>query len=165
LEYRATGLVGQSFTNQKLHFGMSSPWGEETGEGGRKNKSATAKYPKYENEFFLLRISRGSRFNLGWTTGGSGNKVGCVTGISGGEMRETGGEQSMEILCVKMSATDQRDHVSTIAKSNPMKALAQARDISEPWYRTQALSWVARFTNDDPVSVASEAAKAAKECG
>ena len=31
---------------------MSSPWGEETGEGGRKNKSATAKYPKYENEFF-----------------------------------------------------------------------------------------------------------------
>jgi hypothetical protein len=70
----------------------------------------------------------------------------------------------MGILYVKMSATNQRDHASTIAKSNPMQALAQARDISEPYYRAQALSWVARFTNEDPVSVASEAARAAKEC-
>jgi hypothetical protein len=45
-----------------------------------------------------------------------------------------------------------------------MQALAQTRDISEPYYRAQALSWVARFTNEDPVSVASEAARAAKEC-
>lgn len=63
-----------------------------------------------------------------------------------------------------MSATNQRDQVSSLAKSNPQKALVQARDIGEPWYRAQALSWVARFTDDDPVSVASEAAKAAKKC-
>jgi len=63
-----------------------------------------------------------------------------------------------------MSATNQRNHASTLAKSNPQKALAQARAISDGWYRAQALSWVARFTDDDPVSIASEAAKAATEC-
>jgi len=62
-----------------------------------------------------------------------------------------------------MSATHQRDHASTLAKSNPTKALAQARNVKEPWFRAQALSWVARFT-DDPVAVALEAAKAAREC-
>jgi len=63
-----------------------------------------------------------------------------------------------------MSATLQRDHASTLAKSNPKKALDQARKVNEPWYRAQALSWVARFTSGDPVPVASEAAKAAREC-
>ena len=63
-----------------------------------------------------------------------------------------------------MSATLQRDHASTLAKSNPKKALAQARDLSEPWFRAQALSWVARFIDGDPVAVAAEAAKAAREC-
>ena len=63
-----------------------------------------------------------------------------------------------------MSATLQRDHASTLAKSNPKKALDLARDISEPWFRAQALSWVARFIDGDPVAVASEAAKAAREC-
>ena len=28
-------MAGQSFTSQKSDKGMSSPWGEETGEGGR----------------------------------------------------------------------------------------------------------------------------------
>ena len=38
LEYRATGLAGWTFADQKTGSGMSSPWGEETGEAGRKNK-------------------------------------------------------------------------------------------------------------------------------
>lgn len=63
-----------------------------------------------------------------------------------------------------MSATHQRDHASTLAKSNPKKALAQARAVADPWFRAQALSWVARFTDGDPVAVASEAAEAAREC-
>ena len=63
-----------------------------------------------------------------------------------------------------MSATLQRDHASTLAKSNPKKALAQARKVNEPWFRAQGLSWVARFTDGDPVAVALEAAKAAREC-
>ena len=40
-ECRATGLAGQSFASWKSYSGMSSPWGEETGEGGRKNKYGT----------------------------------------------------------------------------------------------------------------------------
>lgn len=63
-----------------------------------------------------------------------------------------------------MSATLQRDHANTLAKSNPKKALAQARKVNEPWFRAQALSWVIRFTDSDPIAVASEAAKAAREC-
>jgi hypothetical protein len=39
LKYRATGLAGQFSASQKSCDGMSSPWGEETGEGGRKYKS------------------------------------------------------------------------------------------------------------------------------
>jgi hypothetical protein len=64
----------------------------------------------------------------------------------------------------KVSATLQRDQTSTLAKSNPKKALAQARKVNEPWFRAQGLSWVARFTDGDPVAVAREAAKAAREC-
>jgi hypothetical protein len=63
-----------------------------------------------------------------------------------------------------VSATLQRDHACTLAKSNPKKALAQARKVNEPWFRAQGLSWVARFTDGDPVAVACEAAKAAQEC-
>jgi hypothetical protein len=85
LECRAAGLAGQFSTSQKPCFGKSSPWGEETGEGGRENKSATAKYPKHANGIYLSCIWRGSRFNLGWTTGDDVRNVECVTGISGGE--------------------------------------------------------------------------------
>jgi hypothetical protein len=63
-----------------------------------------------------------------------------------------------------MSATFQRDQVCNLAKTNPHKALIQARTIKEPWFRAQELSWVARFTDGDPVSIAGEAAKAAREC-
>jgi hypothetical protein len=54
--------------------------------------------------------------------------------------------------------------VGTLAKSNPKKALDLARKVNDPWFRAQALSWVARFTDGDPVAVASEAATAAREC-
>jgi len=63
-----------------------------------------------------------------------------------------------------VSATLQRDHASTLAKSSPKKALAQAREVNEPWFRAQGLSWVARFTDGDVVAIASEAATAAREC-
>ena len=62
-----------------------------------------------------------------------------------------------------MSATTQRDRATTLAKSNSTKALAEARAIDEPWFRAQALAWVARFTEEDAVAIASEAAKAARE--
>lgn len=63
-----------------------------------------------------------------------------------------------------MSATFLRDQVGNLAKRNSKKALAQARAVNEPWFRAQALSWVAKFTDGDPVAIASEAAKAAQQC-
>jgi hypothetical protein len=63
-----------------------------------------------------------------------------------------------------VSATLQRNHAQSIAKSNPAKALDLARKVSEPWYRAQALAWVARFTDGDAVAVALEACKAARQC-
>lgn len=63
-----------------------------------------------------------------------------------------------------MKAARQKDHVDTLAKSDPREALSQARKRIDPWFRAMGLSWVARFTNDNPVSVACEAAKAASEC-
>jgi hypothetical protein len=64
-----------------------------------------------------------------------------------------------------MSATLQRDQAISLAKTHPRLALEKARSVSEPWFRAQALSWVARFTDGDPVSIAKQAAKAAAECG
>ncbi len=63
-----------------------------------------------------------------------------------------------------MSATSQRNLALTLSKSDPVKALAKARRVSKPWFRAQALSWVARFTDADPVAIASEAAEAARQC-
>jgi len=63
-----------------------------------------------------------------------------------------------------MSATQQRDQAADLAKRDSQEALAKARFISDPWFRSQALAWVARYTEDDPVKVASLAAKAASEC-
>lgn len=63
-----------------------------------------------------------------------------------------------------MSATLQRDQASNLAKHDPRKAMEMAFKISDPWFRSQALSWVARYTEDDPVKVANHAANAAREC-
>jgi hypothetical protein len=62
-----------------------------------------------------------------------------------------------------MSATHERDHAIKLAKTDPGKALLKARMVSEPWFRAQALSWVARFTDGDPITTAAEAAIAASE--
>ncbi|MES2257573.1 MAG: hypothetical protein V4724_03590 [Pseudomonadota bacterium] len=64
-----------------------------------------------------------------------------------------------------MSATSERDRAIALAKFRPHDALIQARKVVEPWFRAQALSWVARFTDGDPVAVAAEAAKAARDGG
>lgn len=63
-----------------------------------------------------------------------------------------------------MSATLQRDQATALAKSDPTLALAKAKSVSEPWFRAQALAWVARFTDADPLTLAKMAAKAASEC-
>lgn len=63
-----------------------------------------------------------------------------------------------------MNATQQRDETGKLAKLYPRKALEKARGIRDPWFKAQALSWVARFTDGDPVSIAKQAAKAASEC-
>lgn len=64
-----------------------------------------------------------------------------------------------------MSATTQRDRATSLAKSCPNEALKQARQVDEPWFRAQALAWVARFADSDVVTIAAEAAKAATEGG
>jgi hypothetical protein len=51
-----------------------------------------------------------------------------------------------------------------LAKSNSTKALVQARRIDEPWSKAQALAWVARFSDEDSLAIAAEAAKAADVC-
>ena len=63
-----------------------------------------------------------------------------------------------------MSPTQQRDQTIKLAKISARKALEKARLISDSWFRAQALSWVARFTEDDPIPIATQAAKAAAEC-
>ncbi|MEO7676559.1 MAG: hypothetical protein ABIV39_07350, partial [Verrucomicrobiota bacterium] len=63
-----------------------------------------------------------------------------------------------------MSATLQRDQAFALAKRDPQKALRKAIAIPDPWFKAQALSCVARFTDDDPIKAAPQAAKAASEC-
>ncbi len=63
-----------------------------------------------------------------------------------------------------MSATTQRDEVCNLAKVSPREALIQAREIADPWFRAQALSWVARYADSDPIPFAVEAGKAAADC-
>jgi len=62
------------------------------------------------------------------------------------------------------SATIQRDRACDLAKSDPERALEQALQIRDPWFRAQALSWVARFANSDPALIAEQAGRAASEC-
>lgn len=63
-----------------------------------------------------------------------------------------------------MGAALQRDQACLLATTNPGKALDKARKIAEPWYRAQALAWVARFAENNAVAIAREAARAAMEC-
>lgn len=63
-----------------------------------------------------------------------------------------------------MSSTFQRNRTIGLARTHPGKALLQARATKDPWFRAQALSWVARFWPDNPVKIAAEAAGAAQVC-
>ena len=48
-----------------------------------------------------------------------------------------------------MIATQQRDTAGRLAPTDPTRALATARAIEDPWFKCQALAWVARFAPDD----------------
>jgi hypothetical protein len=63
-----------------------------------------------------------------------------------------------------VNATLLRDQACAVAKQDCRKALAKARIIPDPWFRAQALACVARYTKDDPIAIAKQAAKAASEC-
>ena len=63
-----------------------------------------------------------------------------------------------------MTATLQRDQAIQLPKTDGRKALAKALSVSDPWFRAQALSWVARFTDADPEPIAAQAANAAAAC-
>lgn len=52
-----------------------------------------------------------------------------------------------------MTATQDRDLVCLLAPSDPVAALAAARRIESPWFRAQALAWVARFAHEDQVAL------------
>jgi hypothetical protein len=60
-----------------------------------------------------------------------------------------------------MNATKQRNRASSYAKKDPGKALELARAIDESWFKAQALSWIARFSKDDTLTIAKEASEAA----
>lgn len=63
-----------------------------------------------------------------------------------------------------MSESSKRDHAASLAKSRPEQALTSARAIKDPWYRAQALAWVARYSTSKSGSIAKESLKAAREC-
>ena len=63
-----------------------------------------------------------------------------------------------------MSATLQRNHVCNLAKRDSLKALEQAKAIADPWFKSQALAWVARYSEKACLKVATMAAKTAGGC-
>src|SRR5918992_2834393 len=48
-------------------------------------------------------------------------------------------------------ATSTRDLVTRLAPTDPEGAARLARSIDEPWFRSQALAWAARFAPEDRV--------------
>ena len=58
-----------------------------------------------------------------------------------------------------------RDRAISIARTDFVKALDLARKVSNPWFRCQALAWVARFGPEGEVTrIAEEAVEAANKC-
>lgn len=58
--------------------------------------------------------------------------------------------------------TEARDRVCRLAPVDPKTALVEARKIADPWFRCQALSYVARFSPPGSVeTIADEAVEAA----
>ena len=63
-----------------------------------------------------------------------------------------------------MTPTQLRDEVSQLAKTDHPKAIEVAGHITDPWFRTQAFSHLARYAESDPLLFARRAATAAAEC-
>ena len=63
-----------------------------------------------------------------------------------------------------MAAKDPRKSVERLVKEDIAAATRLARSIEDPWRRTQALAWVARFSEDQTLQLAREAEKAAADC-
>lgn len=59
---------------------------------------------------------------------------------------------------------DLRDRCQELSKTDPEAALQLARAIDLPWYKSQALSWIARYSENKACAIAAEAADAAA-CG
>lgn len=56
-----------------------------------------------------------------------------------------------------------REQAIEVARTDSATALRRARAISDPWYRAQALAWVARYASEADVErIADEALKAAR---
>ncbi len=62
------------------------------------------------------------------------------------------------------TSTGQRNHVCDIAISKNELAHKKAKEIEDPWFKTQALSHVARFSPEKTISIAKEAEKTASLC-
>ncbi len=65
------------------------------------------------------------------------------------------------VIIVGMSATTERDVACRIARTDFAKALPLARTVSEPWFRCQALAYVARYAPDERVVSSAKQAIAA----
>jgi len=64
-----------------------------------------------------------------------------------------------------MSSTQARDRAAHLAKRDTKAALAAARGVQDPWYRAQALAWVARFAPDSEFQrLVRESLSACREC-
>jgi hypothetical protein len=51
-----------------------------------------------------------------------------------------------------------------MAKTDSQCALRNARTIPDPWFRAQALAYVARYCDENPTVIADQAANAARAC-
>jgi hypothetical protein len=64
-----------------------------------------------------------------------------------------------------MSASRARDRAAELAKSDSPTALREARGIEHPWYRAQALAYVARFAPEKEIDgIVAEALGACAQC-
>jgi hypothetical protein len=65
-----------------------------------------------------------------------------------------------------MSASRARDRAAELAKADSVAALREARAIPDPWFRSQALAYVARFAAEKEIEgIVGEALDACRECG
>jgi hypothetical protein len=60
-----------------------------------------------------------------------------------------------------MPATSTRDLVTRLAPTDPEGAARLARSIAEPWFRSQALAWAARFSAEERIEQLVEEALSA----